>query len=379
MHVIHERLVPLACALLLAAATPAMAQHEPGGGDSAGFALGQDRFASGDSVSVSSPVGGDLIAAGGSIRVEAAVEGDAVVAGGNVRLGAAVGQGAYVAGGRVLVAGAVARNARLAGGTVEIGREAKIGGNVSIGAGEVRVVGAIAGYLQAGGGSVYIDGPVGGNVEVGSGSIELGPNARIGGRLRYASREELRRDPAARVDGGIERIGPLTDWSLPADVHEGIGRGAGLVWSVGLLVFAAILSAALPGVFERVGATVGRRWPLALLIGFIALVCIPVAALIVMITVIGAPLALTAIAAYLVLLVVGYVSTGVAVGTIGLQGLRPADADRAGWRIAAAVLGMLAITLLGRLPWVGGLVVFAALLLGVGALLLQLRRAQAGV
>lgn len=380
MKFADERLAALLCALMLAAtAAPGMAQHEPDGVETAEYALGQDRFASGDTVSVSSPVRGDLIAAGGSVRVEAAVEGDAVIAGGNVRLGAAVGQGAYAAGGRVLVAGAVARNARLAGGTVEIGPEAKVGGNVSIGAGEVRVVGAIAGYLQAGGGSVYIDGPVGGNVEVGSGSLELGPNARIGGRLRYASREELRRDPAAQVDGGIERFAPATDWSMPADVHESIGRGAGWVWSAGLLVFAAILAAALPGVYERVGETVRTRWPLSLLIGFIVLVCIPVAALIVIITVIGAPLALAAIAVYPVLLVVGYVSAGVAVGRIGLQGLQPARTHRAGWRAAAAVLGMLAITLLGRLPWVGGLVVLLALLLGVGALVLQVRRAQAAV
>ncbi len=373
-----KRFVMLGWALLIAvpAAAP-MAQQPSDQHETAEFALGPDRFVSGDTVAVSKAVAGDLIAAGGSVRVEGAIDGDAVVAGGNVRLEAPVGQGVYAAGGRVLVAGAVARNVRMAGGTVEIGPEAKIGGNVSIGGGEVRINGAIGGYLQAGGGSVYIDGPVGGNVEVGSASLELGPNARIAGRLRYASREELRRDPAAQVDGGIERFMPTTDWSVPADVHEGVGRGAGWVWSIGLLVFAAILATALPGVSARVGETVRTRWPLALLIGFIALVCIPVAALLVMITVIGLPLALAAIAVYLALLVVGYASAGVAVGAIALQRVQPDRKDRAGWRIAAAVLGMLAVTLLGRLPWVGGLVVFAALLLGVGALLFQLRRTRA--
>jgi|GEM_PF-1978396 len=38
------------------------------------------------------------------------------------------------------------------------------------------------------------------------------------------------------------------------------------------------------------------------------------------------------------------------------------------------MLGMLAISLLGRLPYVGGLVLLIALLTGLGALLLQVRR-----
>jgi hypothetical protein len=37
---------------------------------------------------------------------------------------------------------------------------------------------------------------------------------------------------------------------------------------------------------------------------------------------------------------------------------------------------MLAISLLGRVPWVGTLVVFAAMLLGMGALLMQLARTR---
>lgn len=338
--------------------------------------FGPDHFIAGDSVRASQPVAGDLLAAGGNVDVDAAVNGDAIVAGGNVRMSSAVGQGVFAAGGRVMINGAVQRNVRMAGGTVEIGRQAKVGGNVIAGGGEVRITGGIDGYLLAAGGTVYIDGPVGGNVQVGSGTLELGPNARISGQLRYVSREELRRDPAAQVAGRIERIKPRADWPVPSDIQERLGRGAGWVWSAGLLVFAAILATALPGAYARVGETVRRRWPLSLLIGFIALVCIPVAAMLILLTVIGVPLALTTFAVYLALLVVGYVSAGIAVGELTLQRLQPVRAGHSGWRIGAAVLGMLAISLLGRVPWLGGLVVLAALLLGVGAVLLQARPAR---
>jgi len=46
------------------------------------------------------------------------------------------------------------------------------------------VHGPIDGYLRVGAGRVLINAAIGGDVEVGAGSLELGPNARITGRLR---------------------------------------------------------------------------------------------------------------------------------------------------------------------------------------------------
>lgn len=371
-------LTVLASALLLImVAPPLAAQHPAAMREPLERGFGADQFIAGGTVSVTKPVAGDLFAAGGNVDVAAEIGGDAVVAGGNVRLGAPLRQGLYAAGGRVSVDAPVQRNMRIAAGNVEIGPHAKIAGNATVAGGEVRVSGAIDGYLQVGGGRVVIDGPVGGDVEIAGGAVELGPNARVNGRLRYASRGELQRDPAAEVRGGIERFPPRAEWPVPSGAHARTGRGIGWVWSFGLMIIAAILVAALPRVYAGVTATVRARWALALLIGFIALVCIPVAALIAMITLVGVPLALAAIALYLALLIAGYVSAGVAAGELALQRLQPARAAQPGWRIAAAALGMLAISVLGRLPWIGGLVVLAALLLGIGALLMQLASARA--
>jgi hypothetical protein len=264
---------------------------------------------------------------------------------------------------------------RIAGGRVELGPNSKVAGNVTVGGGAVEIDGAIGGYLQVGGGRVRIDGPVAGDVEVGAGEVELGPNARIEGKLRYASGDEIRRDSAAQVRGGVERIERSERW--PASLHSrgGARPGRGWSWSLGLLAIAAVLVAALPQLYTRVAETMRARWAFALLIGFIALVCVPVAALIAMFTVIGIPLALATVALYLALLVVGYVSAGVALGDIGLRRWSAERTASKGWRIAAAVLAMLLLSLLGRVPIVGGLVTLAAMLSGIGALLMQLHSA----
>jgi hypothetical protein len=78
-----------------------------------------------------------------------------------------------------------------------------------------------------------------------------------------------------------------------------------------------------------------------------------------------------------VLLLAGYVTAAAAAGDWALARFKPAVATAVGWRVGAAVVAMLAIGLLGRVPVLGGLVFCVALLLGMGALLLQLQRAPA--
>jgi hypothetical protein len=336
--------------------------------------FGADRFSAGALVRIDRPVDGDLFAVGGSIDADGAVGGDAVLAGGNVRIGAPVAQSVYAAGGQLVINAPIGRNVRIAGGQVEIGRRGEIAGNLSVAGGEVRIDGRVKGYLRGGGGSVRIDGPVDSDVEVRAGEVELGPNARIAGRLRYASRDEIRSDPAAQVQGGIERLTFAVKPARPDLAARASHAPVGRAWSLGLMLIAAVLSAALPQFYPNVVATMRTRPGLSVLIGFIALVCIPAAALLLLLTVIGVPLALLVVALYFALLLIGYVSAGIGLGDWALQRHGGERAKRTAWRLLAAAGGMLVITLLARLPWVGTPVAVAAMLLGLGALVLQVPR-----
>jgi len=355
--------LPSILMLFVAAALPLAARSTP--------SPAADHYLAGCPITVTSPIAGDLIAAGCSVDVSAPVEGDAVVAAGNVRLGGAIRQGVYAAGGRVYLDAPVGRNVRIGGGSVELGPAAKIAGNVTLGAGEAVLRGTIAGRLYVGSGRVRIDGTVHGGVEVASGQVELGPNAQVMGGVRYGSPNELVRDPAARVEGTIERIAsPAHGWSDAPRAR--MGRAAGWAWTVGLLVLAAIAASTAPGLVAQAAETVRRRWPVSLLTGFVLLVCVPVAVLIALITVIGIPLGLLTVALYLGAVLFGYVLAGGALGVMLLERLAPGRAGLTAWRVVAAVLGMLLVSLLGRTPWVGALVTLAALLLGIGALVLYL-------
>jgi len=330
---------------------------------------GGDTFAAGDAPRVSAPVKGDLLAAGGELRLAAPVAGDVIAFGGTVRFDGTGSQDMYAAGGTVALEGAIARNARIAGGNVSLGPRARIAGNASLAGGRVEVLGGVGGYLQAAGGRVVIDGRVDGDAEVATGALELGPNARIGGRLRYRSGAPLVQDPAAVVAGGIER--------LEMRVRETAGRAAGPallgLWTLGLMLLAAVLVVALPGFFGRVAQIVRQRFGWSVFAGFLAFAAIPVGAVLLTMTVVGLPLALLAVIVFFALLKVGYVSAGIALGDAALGRWLAARAAHRGWRALAAALGVLAISLAALVPWLGMLIAFLALIAGMGALLLQTR------
>ena len=223
----------------------------------------------------------------------------------------------------------------------------------------------IGGKLAIAGGNVNIDGPVAGNVTVSGGTLELGPNARLAGKLDFRG-GHLEQDPSAQILGGVTRTkhahhkletGPFKgNWVVRA------------MWTLGLMLLAAIIAGALPGATRRMQDELANRPWLASLLGIVALICIPIAAVLVMITIIGIPLGLLALVGYVALIIVGYVSAAVVVSGLLLDHYKSEAATRTAWRVGAAGLAMLVISSLAHVPFVGGFVALTALVIGVGAI-----------
>jgi hypothetical protein len=148
-----------------------------------------------------------------------------------------------------------------------------------------------------------------------------------------------------------------------------------VTWTLGLVLLLAVLLATLPGPCAAVARTLRERPGASLLLGFVWLVCVPVAAVLMAVTVIGIPLALLTLALYAALLPVAYVGAAIGLGQWALSRWWPTRADALASRIAAGAAALLALSLLGWMPVLGGLFGFLALLAGLGALLLQIRQA----
>lgn len=358
----------LAACLLLAIASlsiAAAAAAAPGG---------SDRFAAGAGVTERAPVSGDLFAAGGSVDVDTTIDGDAVLAGGTVRLAGEVGHSVYAAGGRLSLLGRVANNARLAGGQVLLEPTTRIDGNLTVTGGRIELRGNAGGSVGVAGGEVLIDATIRGDVDVAAGSIALGPDARIGGSLRYRGTETLQRDPTAQVAGAVERLGPDPSQLRDRRPMRWIATGLAVLWTIGLTLLAAIIVALLPGVSASVSRMLHTRPGLALLLGFAVLVCTPIAVVLSFVTVIGIPLGLFALLVYLMLLPLAWIASAIGIGDWFVARLPGSGPDAIARRVVATAIAVVLLAFLTRVPWVGGWIAFIVLIAGLGALALAVRR-----
>jgi cytoskeletal protein CcmA (bactofilin family) len=354
---------------LLAMLPLAAAVAHPADEDSVEHSVGSDHFAAGRAVSLTGAVDGDAFAAGGRVALDGSVAGDAFLAGGQVEVRGPVGQGLYAAGGLVVASGSVRHNARLVGGTVEVTPGAHFGGGLSMAGRTLSFAGAADGYLQMVGRDATVNGHVGGDLEVSAEHIEIGPGARIAGKLRYRGAREPVVAAGAEIGGGLERLpGPLRTWRWGEGAHRalhGVGHG---VWLSGSFVLGVLLLLLAPGTLVETSQVALAEWPLCLGIGFGVLVAVPVAVVLLIVTLIGIPLALLVLALYAALLLLGHVVAAVAVGDYALGRWLPARKGAARWRVLGLLGALVALAVVRQVPLVGGLVTLLVFLAGVGAL-----------
>lgn len=292
----------------------------------------------------------DLTAFAGTVVIRGAVEGDVTAFAGNVFVNGEVNGSLDAFAGNVRINGTVTGDANAAGGNVFLARSGRVGGQ-----------------LEAAGGNAVIEGEVGEDARLGAGSITVGPTASVGGDLVYDGSLDLA--DGASIAGQVRQSEDLdvgiTDPMLPGWIG----------WAYGLLVN-LLLGAVLLVVFPRFSENLATRAiddPLRSGgVGLLLFVGIPILLVLFAVTLIGIPLALFGALVYALALWLGLVY-----GSFSVGAWLVALAD-AGSRWLALVVGVLAVSLVGRIPAVGGVFRFAVLLFGLGALALTVLRRYRG-
>jgi hypothetical protein len=256
--------------------------------------------------------------------------------------------------------GAVATEAHTVFG--DVGVEGYVYGDVRCAFGDVVVNGPVEGDVQTGFGDVYVNAPVGGSVDVGNGTVRLGPRAHIGEDLSLGNgNAEI---STAAVVEGERRFGMMSEGS---PIMSGGAALANItLWLLTTLGFCA--AAMLLAVLARgpLGASArslesfpGR----SILLGLASLPVVALFSVLLAVTLVGAPLLLLSIPAYLLLIVFGAL---VSAYWVGRRLLLVTGRYRGGEALASAV-GAFAISVLYLVPVVGGIALFLLALLGAGA------------
>jgi hypothetical protein len=334
--------------------------------------LSGKQFVAGPEVFIDAQVDDDIFAAGGDVELRGVRAQDVFAAGGAVGLEDVTAQDAFLSGGKVDERGRFDGDMLAAGASVELGPGSTVAGDVLAAGGRVAIAGTISGGVRAAGGQIRIDGRIGGDVSLAGERIVLGPNARVAGDLTYRSGQQIRRMAGAEVAGQIERR--AYERPRMPGILELVFAGV-LGW-IGAVVSAAALAALLIGAVPRwiAGAsdTIALRpWP-ALGLGVLLLFGVPVAAPVLMVTVIGIPIAVLALLSYAVFAAVGIIAAALWVGQhLPRIGGRHAGHIGFGARFGRAVAGLVLLALVFLVPFAGGFVVLLATVFGLGATAMQ--------
>ncbi|MFN8526931.1 MAG: polymer-forming cytoskeletal protein [Chloroflexota bacterium] len=381
----------VACAAVLAVTatflwTGAVGALETRTGDRVGVGstetVADDLFAAGQAVTITGTVKGDAMAFGRTVVVTGTVEGDLLAAAEQVIVEGTVLGSVRAGASDVTISGAVGRNVTVGAARLELRPTARVAGNVIAGTANTSVLGSIGRGLTAGSAVVDIAGSVGGDVVASVETLTLSPGARIGGALKYRSQREAS-VPAGVVGGGVDYTYTPPSDSGPAEpaapLLNGMVRTSALVWLAGTAVLGVLLLALFPEGADRVvGAA--RQLPLQSLgLGLALLVCVPVVAVLLAITLIGIPAMLALLATYGVGLLLAWPALALAAGASLAHLLRPSAAIRPVWLL---LVGLVVLHGLTYVPWLGGFVAFLGLCLGLGLTVVaagQSRTRNAGV
>lgn len=321
------------------------------------FALGKDKTISdnlytvGNNVILSGVVEGDFLAAGGTILFTGEVVEDLAVAGGTVSLIGLVGGDIRVMGGTVMVGAAVAGEAIAIGGQVSVSEEATFGKDVTLAGGMVTFSGETKSGLKIYGDEAVINGKVSGNIFAKVRKLTIGPDAEIAGALSYEAAEEAKIDPAAVIGGAI-------DFKKTEIQKEGNKEAIwGFLFGVWVLKFLSVLLVGLLlyWIFQRQTKEFVKRnleefgWDL--LRGAAMAICLPIAAIISFITIIGGFLGGGALLLYFFLMILSPALGGMAFGSLIWKLFSKNKEFNFNWK--TVVVGIALMSLIGLIPVLG--------------------------
>lgn len=357
------------CAIFFSALVPTPVDAGPviRSGDVVSLEEGQiisgDFYTIGGSVTISGTVKGDAYIAGGTVTINGEVTGDVVVGAGTVSIHSDVGDDVRIVAGQAIIANRVAGDVVVFGGSLSILSTAVVDGDVIFYGGRLDIKGAIGGSINSKADTLVIDSSVAGDVTVTiSDQLVLGSQANIEGSIAYRGSKDMARDPGSVVVGEISKFSERrVGGAFPITVFPLLPFFATLFAAlVSILLFNKQIDSFIRMTFESVG--------LYGLIGFGALILVPVAAALLMISLLGTLIGVFLFFTYALLLIISFVFSGVFLGSL----ISKLFTKRYQVSWLSTIFGVASLSAFASIPFIGPLLVFVLMLIMLGSMVAML-------
>lgn len=333
-------------------------------------------FLAGSSLTINSDINGDLFCAGADIIINGSVKGDIVCAGQSIKINGNVDGNIRAAAQNIEIAGTVSKNVSVVAQGLSLGSKSNIKGDIFFGVQNVNLGGTMGRDLAGAGESINITGSLLRNATITGSNISVLETAKVGGNLDYyVEKTAITSIGDKSIKGTVMRHDIETP-SRPEMKKDDMVRFAreGMVYKTiyGILSF-AIIGLVLV-YFDRKNtekriAQITQKPFVTGLIGFAVLITAPIAFFIVMITVVGMPLAMVALFVYIVAMIIASLYPSAILGKLLLEKVFKKMNTNL---FIQMILGVTLLGLVSIIPVAGWIVAFAAFCMGLGAFLVSL-------
>ncbi|MBI2742926.1 MAG: polymer-forming cytoskeletal protein [Chlamydiales bacterium] len=325
-----------------------------------------DYLVIGNNVEISGVVEGDVYIIATQAIVDGHVKGDLLLCVANAEISGKIDHNIRIVAGQAMISGDIGGSVSMLCGNVHIPPAADIEGNLVCAGGSVEVAGNIMGSATVSSSFLRVSGKIGDELTAYVGKMRISSRASIARDLNYRSSENAYIDPEAHIGGHINREPTLFTRLFRGGWIQNLLVGSKLAVVVMNFLYSFVIGWILLRLFPKnVEAALEAlsNSPLkAFGYGLMLLVLLPLASLILLMTILGAPFALTLIA----LNVIGFYTVKI----FSILWAVEEVFKRSKWhikRLSALALGLLLYFLLLPIPYLGFILTITVLIFGLGA------------
>lgn len=326
----------------------------------AGETVDDTLLATGNTVRIEGVINGDLLAFAQTLEVRGTIKGDLVSFAKRTIVSGTVDGHIFNCSQSFDLDGQLGHSIYGWSQSFRVGERGRVGDGVVAGAGDLSLEGEVKRSATIFAGNADVSGNVGRELTMAGGSLTLANTARVGGDLtaRVRQLKNVHIAEGATIAGkrDIEVRVRHNRFTRPKFYFYQA------IWLAAAMLVGWLALLLLPRFFEASTQAVGAGWR-SLGLGFALLAGVPLAAILLAITLVGLPLAFMSFGLYLVALYLAKIWVG---AFLGRKLLKPATTSKSDWLVALLV-GLVILTVLSFIPYLGGLVRFAIACLGLGA------------
>ncbi|MFC1931346.1 hypothetical protein ACFLXJ_04030 [Chloroflexota bacterium] len=336
-----------------------------------GEVVNDDLYIAGGDIVIDGTVNGDVFAVGRSITINGRVNGGISFGGQTATINGEITNGFRFGGQSIIVNGRIGRDLVVGGSQLSVSSTGQIDDDLVFGAATVQADGSIGGSILGAGSEVTLTNNVGGDITLSVDRLTITSGADIQGDIQYTSPNEASIQPGAIISGDISHLIP--ERPEKEGVTKGIlaGIAGAAIWKILSFVMIFIIGIILILITQKRMALMQiaiQKSPWQTLgWGALILIATPIAAVIVMITVIGLPLGIISLLLWGIVLYLSQIPVALLLGRLIIRQNR--ELDSTGLMIGALALGLLVLFVLRVIPVIGWIVGLLIIVFGLGTLI----------